>query len=119
MIARKGQIEAGRLPMYIEVGYFDQVSPRQALPRFDSFSNSQTLVIGPISHGGYDSTDPFRPGQSKPDPAYRVQVVADGGLLRPLSDSDNQAAPVNSVTYYVLNGHVWRTAPRPGRRRPP
>jgi uncharacterized protein len=110
VIAHKAQIEAGHLPMYIEVGYFDQSSPAQALRRFQTFSNAQTLVIGPISHGGFASTDPFRPGQSKPDPDYGDQVARMADFFDRYLSSDNQAAPVNTVSYYVLNGQTWRTA---------
>jgi putative CocE/NonD family hydrolase len=117
IIAHKAQIGAGRVPMYSEVGYFDESSPAQALRRFQTFSNAQTLVIGPISHGGFESTDPFRPGQPKPDPVYADQVARMADFFDRYLSSDNQTAPVNAVSYYVLNGQTWRTAktwPPPG-----
>jgi hypothetical protein len=119
VIAHKGQIEAGRLPVYIEVGYFDQVSPAQALQRFQTFSNPETLVVGPISHGGYQSTDPYRPNASDPDPAYGVQVSRMADFFDRYLMHGDRAAPASSITYAVLNGQVWRTAaswPPPGSR---
>ena len=110
VIARKPAIEAGRVPLYVEVGYFDESSPSQALRRFQTFSNPQTVVIGPISHGGYAGTDPFRPSQSKPDPAYAVQIARMADFFDLYLRPDEAAAPENTITYYVLNGQTWRTA---------
>ncbi len=109
-LAHKAAIEAGHLPIYVEVGYFDQSSPAEALRRFQTFSNPQVLVIGPISHGGFQSTDPFRSRQDAADPSYADQVGRMADFFDAYLRSDGQAAPENSVSYYVLNGQIWRTA---------
>jgi putative CocE/NonD family hydrolase len=109
-LAHKAAIEAGHLPIYVEVGYFDQSSPAEALRRFQTFSNPQVLVIGPISHGGFQSTDPFRPGQTFADPNLGVQLTRMADFFDRYLMGPPPAPPANSVTYYVLNGGAWRTA---------
>lgn len=115
-ISRRAAIEKSGIPMYVTTGYFDANSAAQALARFRTFSNPQELTLGPFSHGGFLSTDPFADQHAPVDPSYPKQVSAmadffdgylkDGG--KPIS---------KSVHYFVLHGGGWKTVggwPPPG-----
>jgi hypothetical protein len=111
-LARKGAIEASHVPMYVEVGYFDEESPAQALSRFQDWSNSQQLIIGPFSHGGFSSTDPYGPKGATVDPSYRVQVERMADFFdRTLKGGGEHGPRTKTITYYVLGAGVWRTSP--------
>jgi putative CocE/NonD family hydrolase len=109
-LARKSAIERTGLPIYVIAGYFDGPSPAQVMWRFKTFSNPQQVVLGPISHGGFESTDPFAPKSADVDPSYSRQI---GGMadffdryLKP------GGSPITrSVTFKVLNGGGWQTSP--------
>jgi len=109
-VARKSAIESAGTPMYVEVGYFDQTSPSQALRRFQTFSNPQIMIIGPLAHGGFQSTDPFRPKAKHPDPTYSVQVERMADFFDGYLKGDAPASTGKSVTYFVLGAEVWRTS---------
>jgi putative CocE/NonD family hydrolase len=111
VLARGSAIQASGVPMYVEVGYFDESSPAQALRRFQAFSNPQTLMIGPISHGGFLSTDPYHPNRSEPDPGYALQVARMADFFDTYLMQSGQGSHAKSVTYFVLGADAWRTSP--------
>lgn len=106
--ARKAEIEKAGVPFYVTAGYFDDGIPGEILRRFSTFSNPQIVVLGPISHGGFKSTDPFSSATAV-DPSYAEQVadMADffdrtlKGKVRPIS---------KQIRYEVLNGGGWKTS---------
>lgn len=110
LLARKDAIERRALPMYVQAGYLDGSSPAQALHRFQTFSNPQKIVIGPLSHGGFHDTDPFKPVAAKADPSFakQTEMVADffDGYLK----EGVGAAREKEITYYVSGADVWRTS---------
>jgi len=121
-IARQKAIEAGATPIYAEVGYFDEVSPAQAVRRFQTFSNPQTLIIGPLSHGGFESTDPYRPRASGADPSYPRQVARMADFFDARLKGPPAAGGDKTVSYFVLGKEVWRTSrtwPPAGERDEP
>jgi uncharacterized protein len=73
-ISRRTAIEKSGIPLYVTTGYFDANSAAQALTRFRTFSNPQELTLGPFSHGGFLSTDPFADQHAAVDPSYPKQV---------------------------------------------
>jgi putative CocE/NonD family hydrolase len=109
-LARKLAIERSSLPVYAIAGYFDGPSPAQVLRRFQTFSNTQQVVIGPISHRGFESTDPFAPKSATVDPSYAQQVVSMADFFDRYLEPGG--SPITrSVTFKVLNGGGWRTSP--------
>ena len=109
-LSRRDAVERSNIPMYVTVGWFDATSAAQALQRVSGFSNSQQVVVGPISHGGFMSTDPFAPPKADVDPTYRQQIGAMADFFDRYLKADN-APPPSSVRYDVLNGGGWRTSP--------
>ncbi|MGH6993882.1 MAG: CocE/NonD family hydrolase, partial [Caulobacteraceae bacterium] len=109
-LAHRRAIERAATPMEIEVGWFDDGSPGQALRRFSTWSNPQILIVGPISHGGFMSTDPYRRPGGAPDPSYRAQVEEMADFFDAHLKRDDPAAP-KQVSYFVLGQGAWRTSP--------
>ena len=114
-LARRDGVQRSGLPMYVTVGWFDATSPAEALQRISGFSNSQQVVVGPISHGGFASTDPFAPPTAGVDPAYAQQIGAMADFfdryLKAEGAKAGAAPPPSSVRYDVLNGGGWRMSP--------
>ncbi len=110
VIARKPRIEQRNLPMFVLTGWLDESSPEQALYRYRTFSNVQTLVIGPFTHGGFMSDDPFLPDHP-PVLTYKEQT----GLMADFFDRYLKNGPIQpatkSIRYYVNGAGAWRTSP--------
>ena len=109
----KSQIEASQTPMHIWLGWLDAATIDGALKRYNSFSNSQHLVIGPYSHGGGFNTDPFAEKNAKVEPSPGNQSIQ---MAREFFDcylkTDTSCAanrPHKSIKYYTMNEGVWRT----------
>ena len=115
-ISRQAAIEKSGIPMYVTTGYFDANSAAQALTRFRTFSNPQELMLGPFSHGGFLSTDPFADQHAPVDPSYPKQVSAMADFFdRYLKDGGKPI--IKSLHYFVLHGGGWKTVdawPPPG-----
>jgi hypothetical protein len=109
LLGRKDKVEARNLPMFVLVGWLDESSPAQAFDRYRTFSNSQQLVMGPFTHGGFEGDDPFAPDESSPL-SYRDQTEMMGDFFdRYLKDGPNR--PISkSVRYYVIGAGRWRTS---------
>jgi putative CocE/NonD family hydrolase len=110
VLARKAAIEKRGLPMFVVTGWLDESSPSQVLFRYRTFSNPQELIIGPLTHGGFESDDPFSLG-GPPDPTYRSQTELMADFFdRYLKDSKLQP-PLKTIRYYVNGAGIWRTTP--------
>jgi uncharacterized protein len=110
VIARKPKIEQRHLPMFVLTGWLDESSPQQALYRYKTFSNVQTLVIGPFTHGGFMGDDPFFPDHP-PVLTYKEQTELMADFFdRYLKSAVIQPA-TKSIRYYVNGGSVWRASP--------
>jgi putative CocE/NonD family hydrolase len=108
VLARKAAIEKRGLPMFVVTGWLDESSPSQVLFRYRTFSNPQELIIGPFTHGGFESDDPFLLGRPL-DVTYRNQTELMADFFdRYLKDSGSHQ-PVKSIRYYVNGAGIWRT----------
>ena len=111
---RKAEIEASGVPMYVVSGWFDAATVEGTLARFMSFSNPQTVVIAPFSHGGGHDTDPFRlageaPVWSRQEQLDRLEAFFAAHL------KNEGAPPERSLNYYAMNGgwkasNIWPPA---------
>lgn len=117
--AYRGAIERGAVPLYVRVGWMDGGTVNGALERFLSYSNPQTLVIGPWSHAGWHFFDPFaesRLGTPELDRAQSSDMIA---FLDPLLKGGGLGpkAPAKLIRYYTLGEGAWKTSttwPVPG-----
>ncbi len=106
--ARKTEIEASGVPMYVVSGWFDAATVEGTLARFMSFSNPQTVVIAPFSHGGSHDTDSFRLAGEAPVWSPREQIDRlEAFFAAHLKDEGEP--PARSLSYYVMNGG-WQEA---------
>ena len=100
---RKAEIEASGVPMYVVAGWFDAATVEGTLARFMSFSNPQTTVIAPFSHGGGHDTDSFRLAGEAPVWSPREQIDRlEAFFAAHLKDEGEP--PGRSLSYYVMNG---------------
>ncbi|MGB6604311.1 MAG: CocE/NonD family hydrolase, partial [Steroidobacteraceae bacterium] len=114
VLARKARIEARALPMFVLTGWLDESSPEQALFRYRTFSNPQQLVIGPFTHGGFASDDPFAP-DAPLDMTYQQQTELMADFFDHYLRGHPAPAAAKSIRYYVNGEGTWRTT----RRWPP
>jgi uncharacterized protein len=107
VLARKLKIEARGLPMFVLTGWLDEASPAQVLFRYETFSNPQEVIIGPFTHGGFMSDDPFFPDRPL-DMSYRQQTELMADFFdRYLRDT---VRPIRkSIRFYVNGAGVWQT----------
>ncbi len=104
---RKSEIEAAAVPMYVVSGWFDAATVEGTLARFMSFSNPQTVVIAPFSHGGGHDTDAFRLAGEAPVWSRREQVERLEAFFAAYLKEEGEP-PGRSLDYYVMNGG-WQT----------
>lgn len=102
--ARKAEIEASAVPMYVVAGWFDAATVEGALARFMSFSNPQTVVLAPFSHGGSHDTDSFRLAGEAPVWSPREQVDELEAFFATHLKAEASPPPDRSLRYFVMNG---------------
>jgi putative CocE/NonD family hydrolase len=110
VIARKAKIEQQHLPMFVLTGWLDESSPQQALFRYRTFSNEQTLIIGPFTHGGFMSDDPFFPDHA-PVLTYKEQTEQMADFFDRYLKNEVIRPSTKSIRYYVNGAAAWRTSP--------
>ena len=101
-------IEVGDTPMYVWVSWLDSGTVEGALARYGTFSNPQTLIIGPWSHGGSYHADPFLPEDTPTDPAYQEQFRMLVAFFDAYLKDTGAAAPDQNITYYTLGEGKWK-----------
>ena len=106
--ARKSEIEASAVPMYVVAGWFDAATAEGTLARFMSFSNTQTVVLAPFSHGGGYDTDPFRPEDAAPVWSRREQLERMETFFAAHLKEEG-SAPDRGLRYYTMNGGWQKT----------
>jgi len=108
-------IEAGKVPMLIRVGWYDGATVEGALGRFNTFSNTQKLIIGAFSHAGSYDTDPFQPKNAKADPDSTQQMEEvirffDCYLKDPTPlPTDPLCSSEKSITYFTMGARRWQS----------
>ncbi|MGE0621674.1 MAG: CocE/NonD family hydrolase [Pseudomonadales bacterium] len=106
--ARKPEIEASGVPLYVVAGWFDAATVEGALARFASFSNPQTVMLAPFSHGGGHDTDPFKVVDAPPVLSQREQLDRVEAFFAAHLKDEGEPPP-NTLTYYIMGGDTWRT----------
>ncbi len=103
------QIEASHVPMMVWCGWLDANSCQGALIRYRTFSNSQLVVIGPLSHGGSFNVDPFAtkhtPALPSRDDQFKMQADFFDQVLR----SETSGKIESSIQYYTMGEGKWHT----------
>ena len=116
----KEPIERSGAAMYVRVGWLDAATASYALSRYETFSNSQKLFIGPWNHGGDDHADPFLPVGTpvEPSPGKQIQQLTAFFDAHLKGEGDpGSTGPRKEISYYAMNGGGWKTTrewPPPG-----
>lgn len=105
--ARKDEIVASGIPMYINVGWFDAATVEGALARYVSFSNPQSVYIGPFSHGGGTDTDPFKPERAESVWSTQDQVDRFDAFFAYFLKNEG-SAPRTGLNYYIMGADTWK-----------
>src|SRR5581483_10163766 len=92
-MSRREGVQRSNVPMFVTVGWFDATSPAQALQRLSTFSNSQQVVVGAISHGGFMTTDPWAAPKADVDPTYARQIGEMADFFDRYLKGDGQPGP--------------------------
>ena len=108
----KEAIQKSGVPLYTRVGWQDGGTVNGAIGRFLTYSNSQTLIIGPWSHGGRYFYDPFIENkftQKELDFMQADQLVSFyNNRLKANSGDGNYHKKV--IKYYTLGEGKWKTS---------
>jgi uncharacterized protein len=96
--------------MFVLTGWLDESSPQQALYRYKTFSNIQSLVIGPFTHGGFMTDDPFFPDHP-PGLTYKDQTELMADFFDRYLKNGIIRSAIKSIRYYVNGAGTWRTSP--------
>ncbi|MDP6376299.1 MAG: CocE/NonD family hydrolase [Pseudomonadales bacterium] len=107
--ARQADIEASGVPMFVVAGWFDAATVDGAIARFASFSNPQTVILGPFDHGGGNDTDPYNSDDAAPV-ISRVEMLdrAERFFAEHLSPERVSGSRKYQLTYYPMGGGTWR-----------
>jgi hypothetical protein len=103
---RRRQIEASGVPLYVVTGWFDAATSDGALARFASFSNPQSVHIGPFSHGGDHDTDPYKPEHAPLAWARAEQLARLEAFFAPYLLGQG-TTPDDGLSYYVMGADRW------------
>ena len=108
---RRQEIEASAVPLYVVAGWLDAATVEGTLARFASFSNPQTVVIAPFSHGGGHDTDPFRAPDTPPVWSRLEQLDRLERFFSTHLKGEGEP-PAPQLSYFVMGGDTWRTTDR-------
>ena len=105
-------IEASGAPLFVRAGWQDAGTVNGALERYLTFSNPQLLVIGPWSHGGWHSEDPFLPlmeTKRELDTEQGRELI--GFFSSVLRDPAGPVIREKRIRYYTYGEGVWKESP--------
>lgn len=105
----KSQIEASKIPLYVRVGWMDSGTVNGAIERFLTYSNNQTLEIGPWSHGGSYFCDPYLASTASRVEMEREQAAAVAKFFDQYLKA-RATSPVKQIKYYTLGAGEWNTS---------
>ncbi|MHC1785087.1 MAG: CocE/NonD family hydrolase [Anaerolineaceae bacterium] len=107
----KNEIEKSSVPMFVRVGWQDAGTVNGAIERFLTFSNSQSLQIGPWNHSGIQFYDPFLQTSYTPEELTRMQADEVISFFDRYLDGNMNRSELNekSIRYYTLGEGVWKT----------
>ncbi|MGA7925898.1 MAG: CocE/NonD family hydrolase [Candidatus Sulfotelmatobacter sp.] len=103
------KIEASRVPMMVWVGWLDGGGGEDAVTRYKNFSNSQIVVIAPLSHGGGFNVDPFASKHTPAEPTVEDQLKMEADFFDETLRNDPPTPIQSSIRYYTMGEGRWHT----------
>ncbi|MGA7711481.1 MAG: CocE/NonD family hydrolase [Rhizomicrobium sp.] len=99
------QIEVSGVPMMVWCGWLDANPCEGTLIRYRTFSNPQTVVIGPLSHGGNFNVDPIASAHSPAVPPSEEQFKMEADFFDQALRSPQNIE--SSILYYTMGEGAW------------
>jgi len=105
----RAKIEASKVPMMVWEGWLDGGDSDGTLIRYQTFSNPQVAVIGPLSHGGEYNVDPFASKHKPAIPATAEQQKMEADFFD-CALRNGATEPIESfIQYYTMGEGKWHT----------
>jgi putative CocE/NonD family hydrolase len=105
----RARIEASKVAMMVWAGWLDGGGGKDALTRYQNFSNPQVVVIGPLSHGGGFNVDPFASNHTPPVPSIEEQFKMEADFFDRVLRNDASPTVESSIQYYTMGEGLWHT----------
>jgi putative CocE/NonD family hydrolase len=105
----RAKIEASKVPMMVWEGWLDGSDSDGTLIRYQTFSNPQAAVIGPLSHGGEFNIDPFAPKHKPPVPTTEEQFRMEADFFDQALRNGTSEPIESSIRYYTMGEGKWHT----------
>ncbi len=106
----KKQIEESRIPLYVRIGWQDAATVNGALERYLTYSNNQTLVIGPWNHGGSSFWDPLSDKKILQQKLLEEQADEVITFLDQYIKDDTKTIQNSTIKYYTFGEGKWKTS---------
>jgi len=107
----KEAIQETGVPFYVRVGWQDAGTVNGSIARYLTYSNAQTLVIGPWSHGGWNFCDPFIEStltKKELDSMQAKELTAFYDNC--LKQDPSKGSEEKLIKYYTLGEGKWKTS---------
>jgi len=90
-------------------GWLDATPCEGALARYQTLSNPQLVVIGPLSHGGGFNADPFASTHQPAVPPVAEQYEMEADFFDRLLRRDPPGKIESEIRYYTMGEGAWHT----------
>jgi putative CocE/NonD family hydrolase len=106
---QRKRIAASGVPMMVWCGWMDANPCEGALARYQTLSNPQIVVIGPLSHGGSFNADPFAAAHRPAVPPVEKQYEMEADFFDRLLRGDAPEKIESEIRYYTMGEAAWHT----------
>ncbi|HEY1471612.1 MAG TPA: CocE/NonD family hydrolase [Candidatus Acidoferrum sp.] len=103
------KIESSEVSMLTWCGWLDGGGCTDTLVRYNTFTNPQSVVIGPLSHGGGFNVDPFAQSHTPPIPSTAEQLKIEADFFDQILRNPSSMPLTSSIRYYTMGEGQWHT----------
>jgi len=104
---QRERIERSGVPMMVWCGWMDANPCEGALARYQTLSNPQVVVIGPLSHGGGFNADPFAAAHRPAVPPVEEQYKMEADFFDRLLSGEAPEKIASEIRYYTMGEAAW------------
>jgi putative CocE/NonD family hydrolase len=106
----RAKIEASKVPMMVWCGWLDGNGCAGTINRYQTLSNPQVVVIGPLSHGGDFNVDPFGSKHTPSAPPTEEQFKMEADFFDRVLRNEKPETVESSIQYYTMGEGQWHIA---------
>jgi putative CocE/NonD family hydrolase len=103
----RDKIESSKVSMMVWCGWLDGEGCTDSLIRYNTLSNPQAVIIGPLSHGGDYNVDPFASNHSPAAPPSDEQLKMEADFFDRVLR--NPTPFQSSIRYYTMGEGQWHS----------